>query len=61
MNVVFVDWRKWLLKWEVINNPTQAAISAATVDSTHLSDVGQKELAAAILQPTICVVDKQTN
>ena len=52
--VVFVDWRKWLLNWEVVNNPTQAALGFATIDGTHFTDAGQKALAAVVLQS--CVV-----
>lgn len=50
MGCMFIDWRKWLLAWEVINNPGQVATGIATVDGTHYNDAGQKQLAACILQ-----------
>lgn len=50
MGCMFVDWRKWLLAWEVIHNPGQGVSGFATVDGTHYNDAGQKQIAACILQ-----------
>lgn len=50
MGAMFIDWRKWLLAWEVINNPGGGAFPFATVDGTHYNDAGQKQIAACILQ-----------
>jgi lysophospholipase L1-like esterase len=56
MGCMFVDWRQFLLAWEVIHNPGQQVLGFATIDGTHYTDAGQKQLAAAILQPSICTV-----
>ena len=50
MGATFIDFRPWLLAWEVIHNPGGAAFPFATVDGTHYNDAGQKQIAACALQ-----------
>jgi len=50
LGATFIDWRKWLLAWEVVHNPGAGTSGFATIDGTHYNDTGQKQIAACALQ-----------